>query len=336
MISIAEQPTTSRWATLAEQAINLEPISDEDAMAVLEASDAEVLSILHEAFRVRRHFFGKVIKLNMLLNAKSGHCPEDCGYCSQSSVSDAEVETYNIMDKETILAAARRAVAAKASTFCLVCSGRGPNPRTLDTVIEAVKEIKAEMPLRLCACLGVLAEEQAEALKEAGVDRYNHNLNTSKENYEKVCSTHTFDDRVDTVNKARGAGMSACSGVIIGMGESHGEIIDMARNLRDIGAESIPINLLHPVEGTPMGHYPEVPPMFALRVLSLFRFICPDREIRVAGGREASLRSLQPLAFFVANSLFVGDYLTTDGQTIDADHQMIKDLGFEIEEIAKP
>lgn len=331
-VAAPTMPAVNQWETLADKALAGEELTTAEAVSVLTADDTELLAILHAAYRVRRHHFGKEIKLNMLLNAKSGHCPEDCGYCSQSSASKAEIDTYNIMSTEAIVAAAKRALAAGASTYCIVCSGRGPSPRVMDHVVDAVRTIKQETPLKLCACLGVLEEEEAQRLKDAGVDRYNHNINTSKTNYEKVCTTHTYDDRVNTVSKAQQAGLSACSGVIVGMGETHEELVDMARHLRTIGADSIPVNLLHPVDGTPMGDYPEVEPIFALKVLAMFRLLCPDREIRVAGGRESNLRAMQPLAFYAANSLFVGDYLTTDGQEINADHQMIKDMGFEIEQ----
>ncbi len=319
------------WNRLADKALAGDILTDDEAMSVLHADDTEILALLHAAYRVRRHYFGNRIKLNMLLNAKSGHCPEDCNYCSQSSVSDAPIDSYPMQETDAIVAGARRALAAGASTYCIVCSGRGPNPRTLDTVIDAVKAIKQEMPLKLCACLGLLTDDQARRLKDAGVDRYNHNLNTSQANYEKVCTTHTYADRVGTVERSVAAGLSACSGIIVGMGETELELIGMARHLRDLGAESIPVNLLHPVDGTPMGSAGEVRPLFALKVLAAFRLLCPDREIRVAGGRESTLRSMQPLAFYAANSMFVGDYLTTDGQAIDADHKMIEDMGFTIE-----
>jgi biotin synthase len=328
---LAEAPAATCWETLADQALAGQELSTADALAILNCADEDILALLHAGYRIRRHYFGRQIKLNMLINAKSGHCPEDCNYCAQSKVSSAPLETYNIMERETIVAGARRAYEAGASTYCIVCSGRGPSPRVMDHVVDAVRQIKAEMPLRICACLGILNDEQAQRLRAAGVDRYNHNLNTSENRYGEVCTTHSFQDRVQTVQKAQAAGISACSGIIVGMGETQHDLIDVARALRKLGADSIPVNLLHPVKGTPMGDRPQVSAMYGLKVLAMIRFLCPDREIRVAGGREVNLRSLQPLALFVANSIFVGDYLTTDGQAISADHQMIEDLGFEIE-----
>ena len=298
---------------------------------MLEADNDEVLPLMQAAFKVRKHFYGKKVKLNMIINAKSGLCPEDCGYCSQSIVSTAPVKKYTLLDKDTLLAGAREALARKAGTYCIVAAGKGPTDKELDQVVDAVREIRETMPLKICACLGILKDDQAERLAEAGVHRYNHNLNTSKANYPSITTTHTYDQRVETVEKVKTHGMSPCSGVIIGMGETNQEIVEMAYALRELDADSIPINFLNAIPGTPLENAGRTPAMKALKVLALFRFICPSKEIRVAGGREVNLRTLQPLSLYAANSLFVGDYLTTEGQEVSADHQIIEDLGFEIE-----
>ncbi len=319
------------WGLLADKAIRFSHLTLEEGMAVLEADNMELLPIMQAAFQVRHHFYGKKVKLNMIMNAKSGLCPEDCGYCSQSIVSTAPVSKYSMLDKESLLAGAREAIARKAGTYCIVASGKGPTDRELDQVIDAVQEITRTMPLKICACLGILKGDQAQRLADAGVHRYNHNLNTSKANYPSITSTHTYDQRIETVKMAQSYGMSPCSGVIIGMGETNEEIVQMAYALRELDADSIPINFLNPIPGTPLEEAQRVSPIQALKVLALFRFICPSKEIRVAGGRELNLRSLQPLSLYAANSIFVGDYLTTEGQEVTADHQMIEDLGFEIE-----
>jgi biotin synthase len=322
------------WRKLAQKALGGECLTPEEGLAVLEAEDDEVLPILHAAFTVRKHYYGKKVKLNMIINAKSGLCPEDCGYCSQSIVSTAPIKKYTLLDKETLLAGAREAMNRKAGTYCIVAAGKGPTDKELEQVVEAVKEIRETMQLKICACLGILKDGQAEKLAEAGVHRYNHNLNTSKANYPSITTTHTYDQRVETVEKVKTHGMSPCSGVIIGMGETNEEIIEMAYALRELDADSIPINFLNAIPGTPLENAGRTPAMKALKVLALFRFICPSKEIRVAGGREVNLRSLQPLSLYAANSLFVGDYLTTEGQEVTADHRIIEDLGFEIEECA--
>ncbi|CAM3282645.1 biotin synthase BioB [Paenibacillus taichungensis] len=323
--------TNLEWSSLAKRSLNGECLSIEEGLAVLEANDDEVLPLMHAAFHVRQYFYGKKVKLNMIINAKSGFCPEDCGYCSQSIVSTAPIQKYSLLDKETLLAGAHEAMARKAGTYCIVASGKGPTNKELDQVVEAVKEIRETMPLKICACLGILKDGQAERLAEAGVHRYNHNLNTSKANYPSITTTHTYDQRIETVEKVKAYGMSPCSGVIIGMGESNQEIVEMALALRKLDADSIPINFLNAIPGTPLEGAGRTPAMKALKVLALFRLICPSKEIRVAGGREINLRTLQPLSLYAANSLFVGDYLTTAGQEISNDHQMIEDLGFEIE-----
>lgn len=323
--------TNLEWSSLANRSLNGECLTMEEGLAVLEASDDEVLPLMQAAFQVRQYFYGKKVKLNMIINAKSGFCPEDCGYCSQSIVSTAPIQKYSLLDKETLLAGAHEAMARKAGTYCIVASGKGPTNKELDQVVEAVKEIRETMPLKICACLGILKDGQAERLAEAGVHRYNHNLNTSRANYPSITTTHTYDQRIETVEKVKAYGMSPCSGVIIGMGESNQEIVEMAFALRKLDADSIPINFLNAIPGTPLEGAGRTPAMKALKVLALFRFICPSKEIRVAGGREINLRTLQPLSLYAANSLFVGDYLTTAGQEISNDHQMIEDLGFEIE-----
>ena len=319
------------WQSYAYKVLNGDRLTLEEGLAVLEANNDEVLLLMQAAFKVRKHFYGKKVKLNMIINAKSGHCPEDCGYCSQSIVSTAPVKKYSMLDKDTLLAGAREAVTRKAGTYCIVASGKGPTEKELDQVVEAVREIRATMPLKICACLGILKDDQAERLAKAGVHRYNHNLNTSKDNFSSITTTHTYDQRIETVETVKAHGMSPCSGVIIGMGETNQEIVEMAYALRELDADSIPINFLNAIPGTPLENAGRTSPMKALKVLALFRFICPSKEIRVAGGREVNLRSLQPLSLYAANSLFVGDYLTTVGQDVSADYQIIEDLGFEIE-----
>lgn len=323
---------STSWQQYADKALAGECLTAQEGLSVLRADDKELLPLLHAAYQVRHHYYGNKVKLNMILNAKSGHCPEDCGYCSQSIVSSAPIEKYTMLNKDTIVEGAKEAVSRKAGTYCIVASGRGPTERELNEVLDAVKEIKQEYKLKICTCLGILKEGQADRLKEAGVDRYNHNLNTSADHFDRITTTHTYADRVHTVEASKIAGISPCSGCIVGMGETHEQLVDIAFSLRDLDADSIPINFLNSIPGTPLEHTKQLNPRFCLKVLALFRFICPDKEIRVAGGREVNLGHLQPLALYAANSLFVGDYLTTDGQAISSDHQMIEELGFEIEE----
>ncbi len=330
-MQVTIKPSANRWEAMANKALQGETLTKEEALQVLAAPDVELLPLLQAAYRVRHRYFGNKVKLNMIINAKSGLCPEDCGYCSQSIRSSAPIDKYPLLEKETLVAGAREAVQRKAGTYCIVTSGRGITDRELDQVIEAIREIKREMPLKICACLGLITQEQAEKLKAAGVDRYNHNLNTSAGHYAQITTTHTYEDRVHTVNHAKQAGLSPCSGCIVGMGETHEDIYEIALALRHLDADSIPVNFLNPIPGTPLEGRRELDPRYCLKVLCLFRFINPAKEIRISGGREVNLRSLQPLGLYPANAIFVGDYLTTAGQEAALDHQMIADLGFEIE-----
>ncbi|MCD1258772.1 biotin synthase BioB [Paenibacillus athensensis] len=323
--------TQTDWNRLADKALQGELLTMEEGLAVLEADDDELLAVMQAAFKVRKHFYGKKVKLNLIINAKSGLCPEDCGYCSQSIVSKAPIQKYPLLEKDVLVDGARRAMELKVGTYCIVASGRGPTNRELNEVVEAVKEIKATMPMKICTCLGILSEEQAGLLAEAGVDRYNHNLNTSKSNFNNITTTHTYDDRVNTVEKVKASGMSPCSGAIVGMGESNEEIVEIAYALRQLDADSIPVNFLNSIKGTPLENNKELNPRKCLKVLALMRLINPSKEIRVAGGREVNLRSMQVLGLYAANSVFVGDYLTTEGQEATEDHKMIEDMGFEIE-----
>ncbi|AFY78584.1 biotin synthetase [Pleurocapsa sp. PCC 7327] len=319
------------WNRLADRALRGELLTRQEAQAVLQAPDEVLLEQLAAAYCVRRHYWGNRVRLHFLLNAQSGLCPEDCHYCSQSKISTAEIEKYPLLAQEKILAAADRAAQLKAGTFCFVISGRSPSESVFTKVLEAVRQIKRKHDLKVCACLGLLSQEQAHRLAEAGVDRINHNLNTSENYHPNICTTHTFSDRVTTVKNVQTAGITTCSGGIVGMGESDDDIIDLALSLRELQVTSVPINFLIPISGTPLGKVQQLNPRRCLRILCLFRFLLPSQEIRIAGGREVHLRSLQPLGLYPANSIFIGDYLTTAGQAARADLEMLRDAGFVLE-----
>ncbi|MCP1125036.1 biotin synthase BioB [Bacillus sp. AFS018417] len=326
--------TKTNWKQIASEVVQGRAVTKEEAFNILQADDTEILEIMNAAYVIRNHYFGKKVKLNMIINTKSGLCPEDCGYCSQSIVSEAPIDKYAWLTQEKIVEGAHEAIRRKAGTYCIVASGRRPTNKEVEHVIGAVKEIRDTTDLKICCCLGFLNEDQAQRLAEAGVHRYNHNLNTHVDNYESICSTHTYDDRVDTVEKAKHAGISPCSGAIFGMGETKEQRVEIAFELKRIDADSIPCNFLVAVNGTPLEGQKELTPVECLKVLAMMRFVNPSKEIRISGGREINLRSVQPLGLFAANSIFVGDYLTTDGQEPTADWGMIEDLGFEIEECA--
>jgi biotin synthase len=319
------------WNALADRALAGELISRDEARAVLAAPDDALLEQLAAAFRVRRAHFGNRVRLHFLLNAQSGLCPEDCNYCSQSKISAAEIEKYPMMALDKILSAADRAAELKAGTFCMVISGRAPGERVFNKVLDAVHAIRERHDLKVCACLGLLTEEQALRLKEAGVTQVNHNLNTSEAHTPSIVSTHTWQDRRETVEHVKAAGLKTCSGGILGMGESDDDVIDLALSLRELDVRSVPVNFLIPIPGTAMAERNDLDPRRCLRILALYRFLLPSQEIRVSGGREVHLRSMQVMALYAANSIFIGDYLTTPGQAARADLEMIRDAGFVVE-----
>lgn len=321
---------------LAEKSLRGEALAREEMKAVLDAPDEELPELLAAAFKVRRYYFGKRVQIHVLKNIKSGLCPEDCHYCSQSSISQAPIDRYPLLSKETLLEGALQAKEAGAVRYCMVASGRSPTERETDQIAEVVREIRGRVPIQICACLGLLNEAKAKTLQQAGVERVNHNLNTSRRHHPNVCTTHTYDDRVETVKIVREAGMSTCCGGIMGMGETQNDVMDWALALRDLDVDSIPVNFLHPIPGTPFEGLHEVTPQRCLKILCLVRFVNPSKEVRVGGGREVNLRSLQPMSLYPANSLFVNGYLTTPGQKATEAHRMIEDLGFEIEEKIAP
>lgn len=318
------------WQELASRSLAGETISEAEALAVLRAPDEEVLDIMAAAYRVRRQYFGKTVQLYYLMNAKSGLCPEDCHYCSQSKVSEAEIPRYNILSREKLLDGARLAAERQSKTYCIVISARGPSEREIQAVEKIVPEIKSRYDLEICACLGLLTPDQANRLAACGVNKVNHNLNTSPEYYEQICTTHTYQDRVATLAACRSAGLALCSGGIIGMGEQDEDVVRMALALRELKVESIPLNFLIDISGTPLQRTQNLTPRYCLKALAMFRLVNPSSEIRIAGGRELHLGSMQCLGLYAANSMFVGDYLTTKGQLPEADYKMIEEMGFVI------
>lgn len=319
-----------KYELLAQKAVAGQQISRDECYSVLRSPDAEHLQLLDAAYQVRRHHWGNRVHLHLLINGKSGLCPEDCHYCSQSKVSTADIEKYPLLSEEKLIEGAWRAKKARALRYCIVTSGRGATDAEVDYLAQVVTVIKKEVGIGVCCSLGLLSQGKALRLKEAGVDRLNHNLNTSERYYPQICTTHTYADRVGTLTAARQAGLELCTGAIFGQGETEDDIIDVALALREVAPHSVPVNFLHPIPGTPFQDLNYLTPHQCLRILCLLRFLCPKQEIRVAGGREFHLRSLQPLVLYPANSIFVSGYLTTPGQGPEAAWRMIEDMGFEL------
>lgn len=319
------------YLSWAEAGCHDRAIAALDALRILNDAELDLMLLLACAGAVRRHFHQLDVSIHMLDNVRNGACPEDCGYCGQSKISDAPLKPYKLKSAQQILDEAAAAKASGAWRFCMAMSGRGPDDSDIEKMCEVVRQVKA-MGLRTCLSAGLIDREKAGRLAEAGLDRFNHNLNTSRKHYPQICTTHTYDDRIASLHALRDAGVGLCSGMIVGMRESHEDVVSVAYELRELGAESIPVNFLLPIEGNPVnqpmsGDRP-LSPEYVLRVLCMMRLVNPTAEIRIAAGREAHLRSMQALALWPANSLFMDGYLLSEGDDATATVRMILDAGF--------
>ncbi len=318
------------WKERAQNILQGKPLMREEALEMLNASDDDLLAMLDAAFLLRRHYFGRSVTVHVIHNARSGLCTEDCAYCAQSGGAETNAPQYALHTIAQLLEGAREAHKLQALRYCVVTSGRSPSGNDLDVICEAVRQIKKEVPIQICTSLGILNLEQAKRLKDAGVDRFNHNLESSERFYASICTTHDYADRKNTAETVKAAGMELCSGGLIGMGETLADRVDMAYALREVGADSVPLNFLDPRPGTNLEHLTRLTPAMCLRTLAMFRFVLPDREIRIAGGREACLGAMQALSLYAANSIFTTGYLTTPGQGYEEDMDMIRKAGFQV------
>ena len=308
-------------------------LTREEALSVARLPLDELPSLIALAHRVRLAWCGPQVELESLINAKSGACPEDCAFCSQSVRFDTNVDVYAFLDVDEIVEAARATRAAGATQFCIVVAVRGPEERLLRRALDAVDAVRRETGLEVACSLGLLTREQAERLAAAGVRRYNHNLETCRAVFPRVCTTHSYDDRVATALLAREAGMELCCGGILGMGETLEQRVDFAFELRALDPCEVPINLLDPRPGTPLEPQPVLSPREALQAIALFRLILPGAWLRLAGGRERVLGELQAMGLLAgANALIVGNYLTTTGRPPEDDHALLEALGMPVAE----
>ena len=330
--SVAPATSENPFAPLAARALAGEALTRDEARGVLAVPDERLSDLLSAAFTVRERRWGRKVKVCVLQNARSGLCPEDCGYCSQSKVSTADIDTYRLMPHEELVRKADDAVARGARRYCMVTSGRGPSERDIDQLCSATRDIKQNYPdLEICVSVGLMDDPAAQRLAEAGVGWVNHNLNTSERYYPKICTTHTYADRVATVQAAQRAGLNTCCGGIVGMGEDDEDVVDLGFALRELRVDSLPVNFLIPIGGTPLEERPVTHATRALKALCLMRFLNPEADIRAAGGRERTLGDWQPLALYPANSIFVNGYLTTPGQAAAEAQKMVSSIGFELE-----
>jgi biotin synthase len=306
-------------------------LSREEARAVARLPLDDLPALIALAHRVRLAWCGPEVELESLVNAKSGACAEDCAFCSQSAHFETGVDVYPFLDLDEVLAAARDTAAAGATQFCIVVAVRGPTERLLNRVVEATEAVRTETGLEVAVSLGLLEPGQAERLAAAGVRRYNHNLETCREVFPAICSTHSYDDRVDTARRAAAAGLELCCGGILGMGETLDQRVDFAFELAALDPVEVPVNFLDPRPGTPLADRPLLSPREALQAVALFRLILPSAWIRLAGGREKVLGELQAMGLWAgANALIVGNYLTTLGRAPADDVALLESLGMPV------
>ena len=326
------------YSELARKSLEGQELDGSTCVRILSDASLEILPLLDAAFQVRKNYFGREVLVHILNNAQNGYCPEDCHYCAQAKSSKADIEEYGMKSDEEMLQEAGQAYSKGASCYCMAFAGRGASQGRIDRLKRILVRIKSEFPDKeICVSTGFVSNEGAVQLKQAGLDRLNHNLNTSQAYYPHICTTHTFADRLNTLLAAKSAGLKVCSGMIVGMGEGHADIIDVARRLRTLKVESIPVNFFLPIEGNALsGQESNLTPDFILRVLCLFRLLNPSSEIRVAAGRELHLRSLEVMALYPANSLFLQGYLNAKGGSNARTLRMIKDAGFSIKSDTDP
>ncbi|HII00651.1 TPA: biotin synthase BioB, partial [Methanosarcinaceae archaeon] len=309
------------------------PLDEEEVMGLAALTGPDLFDLFSIANRLRAKL-GNTVELCAITNAKSGRCPEDCSFCAQSAHHGPETGGYPLLGPGRLLADAKKAEKAGAHRFSIVTSGNRLKPEELERVLDAVGQIKSRTGLEVCASLGALGPQSARKLKEAGVSRIHHNLESSERFFRHICSTHTYADRIRIIRTAKEAGLEVCSGGIIGLGESMEDRVKLAFALRELDVDAVPINILNPIPGTPMENVAPLPPLEILKSIALFRFILPEKNIRLAGGRERNLRDLQALALFCgADGLMLGNYLTTAGRSPEKDLQMIRDAGLNFENI---
>ena len=315
---------------LTAHALKGQPATRDEAERILGiAQQADIMLLLAHANRVREHFHGDTIDLCAIVNAKSGRCPEDCAFCFQSAHFKTAVQAYPFMSIKKIIAAAKNSLQNNTHRFSIVTSGKGVvAAQDFERICSAVRQLANMQNMAPCASLGILTGSQFARLKQAGLKRYHHNLETAESFYGEICTTHPFSQRASTVKAAREAGLEICCGGILGLGETPGQRVELAFTLRELDVDSVPLNFLNPIAGTRLENQPPLPPLEILKAIAMFRFVLPEKEIRVCGGREVNLRTLQPLMYLAgANGTMTGNYLTTSGRDPATDSREILDLG---------
>lgn len=321
--------TMQKIIALADKVLNGEEITREEAEYLINVSDEDTMLLLAMADKIRQKFAGDDVDCCAIINGRSGKCSENCKFCAQSAHYQTGVKEYGLLDEEEIMAAAVKAKEAGAVRFSVVTSGRGQSKADdFTNICRVLKRIREELGIEVCASLGILTQEQALELKAAGVTRYHSNLETAASYFPDICTTHDYNDKFFTIKNAQAAGLRVCSGGIFGLGETPEQRVEMAFTIKELGIDSVPINMLTPIPGTPFAENKALAPLEILRAFAVYRFILPKAQIRTAGGREVNLRDLQSLALNGgASGIMIGGYLTTAGRGTERDMQMLKDLG---------
>ncbi|MBE3585136.1 MAG: biotin synthase BioB [Thermoanaerobacter sp.] len=319
------------WQEIKSKVLEGEGLTREEAFALAGWPSEKLGELLDLSRQVRQRFGGREVELCSIINARSGLCSEDCRFCAQSSRYRTGASTYPLIGADEALEKARRMEAAGARRFALVTSGRGIGERDFERVLDIYRVLRAETRLELCASLGIIDGDKARRLREAGVTTYHHNLETSRSYFPHVCTTHTFEERVITIRTAQAAGLRVCSGGIIGMGEVLADRLEMVLELRELGVTSVPVNILNPIPGTPLAGQKSLPVEEIFKTLALFRLIMPRAVLRLCGGREPGLGEKQQKALEMAiNGLMIGNYLTTRGNEVQEDLDMIAAAGLRL------
>jgi biotin synthase len=322
----------NKIAEISDRVINGGAIENEEALFLTESKGGDLFFLFSEANRIREHFIGNKIFLCSIINAKSGRCPEDCAFCSQSAFSSSDAPVFPLVDEDKIVSSALAAAANGSSCFGIVTSGTGISEgEELNRICRAVARIRNETGIMPSCSLGIIDARTAAILKEAGVETYHHNLETAGSFFPKICTTHDYREDMGTVRAARDAGLKVCSGGILGLGESPAQRVELAMTLRELEVDSVPLNFLNPIKGTPLEKADFITPLQCLAAIAIFRFILPRARISVCGGREANLRDLQSWIFMAgASGTMIGNYLTTTGRPPEQDWQMLKDLDLKV------